>query len=45
MITLTDIDINANSSHDHARKIGEILRLQSRAVRQDMYAGPEQRWM
>lgn len=30
-------DLNANSSHDRAKKIGEILRLRSGAVSQDVY--------
>jgi hypothetical protein len=32
MITLTDVDLNANSSHHHAKKIAEISRLRSRAA-------------
>jgi hypothetical protein len=33
MITLTDVDLNANSSHDYAKKIGEItFQLSSRSA-------------
>jgi hypothetical protein len=38
---LTDVDLNANSRHDHAKKIGEIIRLRSRGVRRTVEASRE----
>ncbi len=39
MITLTDVDLNANSTNDHAKKIGEILRLKPLQQRDYVFHG------
>jgi hypothetical protein len=33
------VDLDANSGHDHAKKISEILRRRSQAIRQKVSAG------
>jgi hypothetical protein len=44
MITLIDVDLNANSSHDRPKKVGNIFRLGFRAVKASGLLLLEWRW-